>query len=77
MLLLSLKTLVMLKMQFVVVMDINLMVTVCELSWHMVGEDILHLWTDMAVEVAVEELAGTLTIVFWSLDCLLQHHGRT
>lgn len=44
----------------------------------MVGEDILHLWTGMeatvAAEAAVEELAGTLTIVVCSflIWCLVE-----
>lgn len=55
----------------------------CRLNWHMVREDILHLWTAMAatvaVEVAVEELAGTLTIVVCSffIWCLVEtQHSR-
>jgi len=80
MLLLSLKTHVMLKMQFITGMGITLMVVDCGLNLHMVGEEIHHQWIAIVVIVVVAVAVvfrGILIIVFWSLDYLLLLHGKT
>lgn len=80
MLLLSLTIIGMLKTQFVVEMAIILMGIDCELNSHMVGGDLHHRWIVIAVTVVWEEaevFLGAQTIVFWSLDYLLLHHGKT
>lgn len=74
--LLSLKIVMMLKMQFMVVMDMNLMATGCELNLLM--GDRGRLWTGTGVTVAAAAAAvqGVLTIAYWSLDYLPQLHGK-